>query len=81
VGGGQCHPGNELQQISFTIPPVMEDSVMMVSSTDPKEKRSPKQENSKKKTERKPGLIDRNFERAMFSLQKTNEAHYLSFKS
>jgi hypothetical protein len=49
VGGGQCHPGNEIQQVSFTIPPVMEDLVMMVSSTDPKEKRSPKQENSKKK--------------------------------
>jgi hypothetical protein len=51
VGGGQCHPGNEIQQVSFTIPPV------------------------------KPGLIDRNFERAIFSLQKTNEAHYLSYKS
>ncbi len=54
---------------------------MMVSSTDPKEKRSPKQENSKKKTERKPGLIDRNFEIAMYSLQKANVAHYLSYKS
>lgn len=66
MGGRQCHPGNERQQVSFTIPPVMEDLVMMVSSTDPKQKRSPKQENSKKKTERKPGLIDKNFERATF---------------